>query len=70
METKCELLAKGCDCGPTEMRKCFTESQLGKKVISRTKAFVMIAWLAVLMMVLSAGFVILVVTLVKWFGCA
>jgi hypothetical protein len=59
METKCELLAKGCDCGPTEMRKCFTESKLGKKVISRSKAFVMITWLAVL-----------VVTLVKWFGCA
>ena len=70
METKCELLAKGCDCGPTEMRKCFTYSQLGKKVISRSKAFVMIAWLATLMMVLSAGFVILVVTLVKMFGCA
>ena len=70
METKCELLARGCDCGPTEMGKCFKESQIGKKVISRSKAFVMIAWLATLMMVLSAGFVILVVTLVKWFGCA
>ena len=30
----------------------------------------MIAWLAMLMMTLSAGFVILVVTLVKMFGCA
>ena len=70
METKCELLEKGCDCGPTEMVKCFKESDVANKLISKGKAFAMIAWLATFMIVLSASFVILVVTLVKMFGCA
>jgi hypothetical protein len=52
------------------MVKCFKESEVANKLISKGKAFVMIAWLATFMIVLSASFVILVVTLVKMFGCA
>jgi hypothetical protein len=40
------------------------------KIISNARALFMITWIAVAMMALSAGYVILVVSLVKMFGHA